>query len=131
MTQNNFTPNTVTSIHTQSIACGEPRLVRAVMPFAGVDEWIISLQNLEENDNFDGAQAMYFDASELTNRAVLIVQTTSQRIILTERTQGYLPLLVPSPGIFSFGNDGQGDIGKLIVHFINVPVPAAVWNAAP
>lgn len=124
-------PSTSTKVRTQSIACDDPRAVPASLNFDGVDNWQVSLQQMQENNQFSGLQAIYFDASDLTDRVLVTVQNPNQTLQITEATQGYLPLICGDPPVISFDNDGGGNIGILRLVFLNVPVPAAVWAAAP
>lgn len=123
----NLSPTGITRIFNQAIACDDPKTIRAVLDFDGVDQWDVSLESQQQDNVFTGLQSIYVDASALTDRLIILVSGSNQRIIVPENTQGFYPVLAPNPPVFQFLNDGAGNIGIARVHFLNVPMPIGQW----
>lgn len=124
----NLSPTAVSRVFNSAIACDDPKTIRAVLDFDGTDVWEVSLEQQQQDNIFTGLQSIYVDASALTDRLIITVEGSNQRIIVPEATQGFYPVLAPNPPVFTFGNDNAGNIGVARVHFLNVPMPVGQWS---
>lgn len=106
-----------------------PKAIRAVLDFSTTDAFSLDLTNQQESGIIKAVQTLYIDASELLNPVTFTADRTQQRITVMPNTQGYYPFLLPNPPQFNVESQAMLD-SKIIVHMLNVPMPAQSWATA-
>jgi hypothetical protein len=103
-----------------------PRMVPFDVDFPTINQLDIDLTLMVQQKRMSVVQSVFIDASQCNASVSLQVVGTDLTIEVQEFTQGFYPLLVPSSPKFICTSASTG-AAKLI--FMNVPVPASVWNS--
>lgn len=103
-----------------------PKSIRAVLDFTSVDEWTIDLTTAMNMNIIKAVQTIYFDLTDCNFEVVLMTEKAQQRIVLPRKSWGYVPILLPNPGVFTA--KGPLNSGKAILHMLNVPMPIFVQS---
>ena len=106
-----------------------PKAIRAVLDFSATDSFALDLTNQVESGIIKAVQTLYIDASELLNPVTFVADRTQQRITVMPDTQGYYPFLLPNPPQFNGTSQAQLN-SVVIIHMLNVPMPAQSWATA-
>lgn len=103
---------------------GEPLCVPVTLDLTTTAELTIDFQLEESNGVIGTIQTLYIDNADNAQPLEIIFAITGQRIKCGANRQGYFPVLVTDT---QFRAKSTGAV-KVNVHFVNVPMPAAVWS---
>lgn len=101
-----------------------PKIMRAQLDFASVDEYIIDLNNEVQSGKIKSIQTLFVDNSANSGPVTITVDRTSQKIMLKAYTQAYIPILIGNPPVFRV----RSAVHIVVIHMINVPMPSLVWE---
>ncbi len=106
---------------------GGPRSIFQNLDFTGVRQINIDLTLEDLVTQMQFVQTLYIDNKIGAGDLNIYLPTTQQSLTIRDKFQGYIPVMCNTP-IFQFTSIGAATVG---VHFINVPMPAILWQAAP
>jgi len=105
-----------------------PKALLVNVLFPTYSTLLIDLTLTQQQQRLSVVQSVFIDARNATSPVFLTVQLSNQVIEAAPGSQGYYPLLVPQSGAkFTCASSSTQPVA---LFFINVPVPADVWNSA-
>lgn len=103
-----------------------PRMVPFTISFPDLPEFEIDLTITVQQKRISVIQTVFIDTSACDQPVRLSVFGTLETIHAAPGSQGYYPLLVPDTPKFTISSSSSE---PCILIFLNVPVPASVWNS--
>lgn len=104
-----------------------PKVVSIELDFTVQSSYYLDFMLTQSLARMEFIQAIYVDATSLKQSISLKADISNQTITIASGYQAYLPFLVPNPGGITV--TCTDDTGACRVQFINVPMPAIVWQS--
>lgn len=104
-----------------------PRCIARVFNFTGANIILgdnLTMEIAEQQISF--VQTIYF-VTPVGMAVTLFLEQTEQTLLLPASSCGYIPILAGGGPHFRYTPSGAG---QLLVHYINVPMPAIIWTHA-
>lgn len=111
-----------------SLSPGEaPKVVPVMLNFATQASFTVDLLILQQRRYFKSIQSVFIDNSgNAETVSVEAVGQTQHTLVVPANAQAVLPIFSPNPPVFIVSTSGTGIVK---VFFVNVKLPACVWNA--
>lgn len=119
-------PLQATKIFSALVPAEGPKMLPYTANFPSASSYEVDLTLTMQQTYMSVVQSLFIDASTATAPVSVEVLGTSLTIELEAGSQGFFPLLVPTTGAKFIITSAS--IKPIILIFINVPVPANVWN---
>jgi hypothetical protein len=103
-----------------------PRMVSYVADFPLAASFEVDMTLSQSQQYMSVVQTLFIDASQATAPVSVSVEGTKLTIELEAGSQGFFPLLVPTTGAKFL--IASASTQPVTVIFVNVPIPANVWN---
>jgi hypothetical protein len=103
-----------------------PLAVRLFLDFSAQTQYVLDLQNMQGNNQFDLCQTLYIDNADGGSAVLITIPGSGQRITAKSGFQGYVNVICPNPIKMIFDCAGGSPV---TVFLINVAIPGAIWNA--
>lgn len=107
-----------------------PKTIPIVLDFTLKLAYLLDFQTPQSNDVIEFIQGLYVDNS--LNSSILTISCTisNQSISVPANSQGYFPFFAPNVPKVSCVLAAATANTSTTIQFLNVPVPAFIWNAA-
>lgn len=115
----------LSGLHNQQQSPNGPTAVPASFDFSVATSYAVDLTLLQSQAVLDFVQTIFIDNSLNASPCQVVIAASAQTIECPPASQGWFPVLVPSPGRLLFNSVG-GVVVK--VELCNFPVAPAVWG---
>jgi hypothetical protein len=113
------------ALDNQQIPSEGSKSVAVLLDFTQSNQFTLDLTNIQQRGFLSMIQTLFIDMSASDVPMNILVNGSRQNLVAKGRTQGYYCVLAPNPVKLTFTCAG-GPLG-VVVYFINVPIPGAVW----
>lgn len=103
-----------------------PKAIPVLCQFGTTQSFTIDFQNVQSRGVINSIQTVFIDNSGNTKSITLTDTATTQEIICPGNSQGYFPIMVPNPPVFTAVSTGTANVQII---FMNVQINPIVWNA--
>jgi hypothetical protein len=121
------------ALDNQQIPSEGSKALSILLDFTQANQFTVDLANLQARGFMSMIQTVYVDMSTTDVPMNMIINGSRQALTFKGRTQGFYTVMCPNPVKLTFicpGGPGQdvttGRYG-VTIHFLNVPIPGAVW----
>lgn len=114
-----------TPIFNQMVPDEGAKSVRATCDWENVDEYTVDLTDAMQRGIIRSVQSLYIDNRDNSNAVTIQTTGSQQRITFPGLCQGYVPILLPVPGIFTVASTSSAT--KTFIHCLNVPMYPYIW----
>ena len=111
-------------VSAQEIPSEGPRAVPIILDFSVQASYTIDLTQQQVQTRLSMVQTIYIDLADTDNKITVLVENSLHRVKAKGRTEGFYPLLAPSPTRLVISSSGTD---MVTVHLINVPIAGVVW----
>lgn len=116
------------SVPNGAVPCEGTKAFPFKLDFTVGNAYVIDMTQSYLNKQFSTLQCVYIDNSDNASDLDIICNATDQRVSCPAGSQGYFPLLAPSPPKFVVQTSGSL---LLEIIFLNFYIPPGLWANAP
>lgn len=114
----------VVPVQNQTPPEGGQVAVKLVLDFSAQGEWDVDLTPYIQQGKLSSVQTLYIDAGDANVPIKVTFPSSGFRIIAPANSQGFYPVLSPSPTSIKF--EAAGPVCTIFV--LNFPIPGQSWR---
>lgn len=103
-----------------------PKCLPVTLDFGANDSYVLDYQNMQARGFMAMVQTIYVDNRNSDTPITIQMGRTGQIVVAPGRSQGYYPVLQPSPVVMSFTSVGAGAVAT--VFLINSFIQGCNWR---
>jgi|SRR5579859_5356215 len=121
------------ALDNQQIPDEGSKAVRVLLDFSLANQYTLDLTNVMQRGFLSMIQTMFVDMSTTDVNMDVAFNGSLQTVRTKGRTQGYYPVMSPSPCKVTFTCPGGPGVDPttgrfgITVYFFNIPIPGVVW----
>jgi len=112
-----------------------PKAIPLSLDFSVTSSYYLDYQNMQARAFMSEVQCLFIDNSNNNAQLTVLINGTFQLLKVDAFTQGYYPVLVPSPIRLTFSTPQNAALGgatgtPVSIFLMNIPMAGAVWTTA-